>query len=74
MQTKQKLDKLYTSSENIEEQLFVQRPSYDKTGLGFFFRQSAKKTIERNEPSTSKAKMDLNRIDDVSKDKKCYSI
>ena len=37
MQTKQQLEKLYTSSEKIEEQLSIQRPSYDKTGLGFFF-------------------------------------
>ena len=47
----------------------VQRPSYDKTGLGFFFGQSAKKTVERNEPSTSKDKEYLSKIDDASKDK-----
>ena len=36
MQTKQQLEKLYTSSEKIEEQMYVQRSSYDKTRLGFF--------------------------------------
>lgn len=36
VQTKQQVDKLYTSSEKIEEQIYVQRPSYDKTRLGFF--------------------------------------
>ena len=56
LQTKQKIEKLYTNSEKIEEQLFVQRPSYDKTRLGFFFGQSAKKTVEKNEPGTSKVK------------------
>ena len=69
VQTKQKLEKLYTSSEKIEEQLSIQRPSYDKIGLGFFLGQSAKKIIERNELGTSKVKKDLNRIDGVSKDK-----
>ena len=47
MQTKQKLEKLNTSSENIEEQLSIQRPSYDKTGVGFFLGQSTKKFVER---------------------------
>lgn len=69
MKTKKQLEKLYTNSENIEEQLYVQRPIYDKTGFGFFLGQSAKKIIERNEPSNSKVKKDLNKIDDVSKDK-----
>ena len=69
MQTQKKLQKLYTSNEKIEEQLSVQRPSYDKTRLGFIFGQSAKKTIERNEPGTSKVKKDLNRTNDVFKDK-----
>ena len=45
MQTKQQLEKLFTSSEKIEEQLSIQRPSYDKTGLGFFFGQSTKKKV-----------------------------
>ena len=48
MQTKQKLEKLYTSSENIKEKLSIQIPSYDTIGLGFFFGQSAKKIVERN--------------------------
>ena len=69
MQTKQKLEKLYTSNEKIEEQLSIQRPSYEKTGLGFFFGQSAKKIVERSEPATFELKKDLDRIDDVSKDK-----
>ena len=47
MQTKQQLEKLYTSSEKIEEKMFVQRPIYDKTRLGLFLGQYAKKPIER---------------------------
>ena len=69
MQTKQQREKLYTSSENIEEQLSVQRPSYDKTRLGFFLGQLAKKTIERNEPGTHEVNKDLNRTNDVYKEK-----
>ena len=40
MQTKTQLEKLYTSNEKIEEQMSVQRPSYDMTELGFFLGQS----------------------------------
>ena len=69
MQTKQQLEKLYTSSEKIKEQLSVQRPSYDKTRLGFFLGQSTKKSVERNESSTFEVKKDLNQIDDASKDR-----
>ena len=69
VQTKQKLEKLYTNSENIEEQISIQRPSYDKIGLGFFLGQSTKKSIERKEPDTPKVKKDLSKIDDTSKDK-----
>ena len=47
----------------------IQRPSYDKIGLGFFFGQLAKKIVERNYPSTSKDKKDLSKINDTSKDK-----
>ena len=43
MQTKQQLEKLYTSSEKIEEQLSMQRPSYDKTRLGFFLVNQLRK-------------------------------
>ena len=46
-QSKQQLEKLYTSSENIEEQLSIQRPSYDKTRLRFSLGQSTKKSIDR---------------------------
>ena len=46
-QKKQQLEKLYTSSDKIEEHIFVQRPSYDKTRLGLFLGQYAKKPIER---------------------------
>ena len=66
---KQQLEKLYTSSENIEEQISIQRPSYDKAGLGFFLGQSTKKSVERKEPNTSKVKKDLRKIDYTSKDK-----
>ena len=40
VQTTKQLEKLYTSSEKIEELIFVQRTSYDKTRLGFFLGQS----------------------------------
>ena len=63
------MKKLYTSSDKIEEQMSVQRPSYDETRLGFFLGQSAKKFIERKEPNTPKVKKDLSKIDDPSKDK-----
>ena len=35
VQIKQRLEKLYTNSDKIEEQICAQRPSYDKTRLGF---------------------------------------
>ena len=69
VRTKQQVEKLYTSSEKIKEQISVQRPSYDKTGLGFFLGQSTKKSIERKEPDTLEVKKDLRKIDDTSKDK-----
>ena len=55
VQANQKLEKLYTSSDIIEEQLCAQRPSYDKIGLGFFLGQSTKKPIEIKQPSTLKS-------------------
>ena len=69
VQTKHQLEKLYTSSENIDEQISVQRPNYDKNGLIFFLGQSANKSIERKEPDTPEVKKDLSKIDDTSKDK-----
>ena len=42
-QCKQQLEKLYTSRENIDESMSIQRPTYDKTGLGYLFNMSAKK-------------------------------
>lgn len=67
VQSKQQLEKLYTSNKNIEEQISVQRPSYDKTGLGFFLGKSTKKSIERKEPDTLEVKEDLGKTDDASK-------
>ena len=67
VQTKQQLEKLYTSNEKIKEQISVQRPSYDKTRFGFFLAQSTKKSVERKELGTSKNY--LRKIDDAFKDK-----
>ena len=47
----------------------IQRPSYDKTGLGFFLGQSTKKYIERKELDIPKVKKDLRKTYDTSKDK-----
>ena len=62
------LKKKYTSSDKIEEQICAQRPSYDKTGLGFLLGQSAKKSLERKELDSLEVKKDLNS-DDTSTDK-----
>ena len=68
-QTKQKLEKLYTNSDKIEEQICAQRSNYDKTWLGFFLGQSAKKSIERKESDTPEFYEDIHKIDDTSKEK-----
>lgn len=44
------LEKLYSSSENIDEQLFYQISSYDKKGLGYLIGEKpTKKTETRKE-------------------------
>ena len=73
VQTKEQLEKLYTSSDKIEEQICAQIPSYDKTGLGFFLGQSSKNPVETKEPITPKVNKDLRKIDDTSKDKVNFS-
>ena len=67
IKTKQQLEKLDTSSDKIEEKILVQRPSYDKTGLGFFLRQCAKNFVERKEPSIAKVEKDLRKIKSLIK-------
>ena len=64
-----KLEKSYTNSDKIEEQICAQRPSYDKTGLGFFLGQSTKKFVERKEPNSPKSNKDLSKTNDTPKDK-----
>ena len=61
---KQQLEKIY-SSEKIEEQISVQRPSYDRIGLGYLLGQLAKKLVERKGPNLKlvKVKEDLNQIE-----------
>lgn len=50
-QARQQLKKIYSSSEKIDEQLSYQRPSYDKTGLGYLIgEKSAKKVEIKKEP------------------------
>ena len=52
-QAKQQLEKLYSSSEKIDEQIFHQRPHYDKIGLGYLIgEKSAKKVEIRKEPDS----------------------
>lgn len=41
-QTKQWLEKLYTSFEKIDEHIFHQKPSYEKIGLGYLLREVKK--------------------------------
>ena len=69
VQTKKKIEKLYTNNDKIEEQFCAQRPSYYKTGLGFFLGQSANKSIERKEPNSSKRNKGLRKIEDTPKEK-----
>ena len=50
-QAKQQLEKLYTSSEKIDEHIFHQRPSYEKIGHGYLLgEKSAKKDEVRIQP------------------------
>ena len=46
-QTKQQLEKLYSSSDKIGEQMSIQRPTYDKTSVGYLLGQSAKKLVSK---------------------------
>ena len=47
---KKKLEKLYSSSEKIDEHLFYNISSYDKTGLGYLIGEKyAKKDEDRKE-------------------------
>ena len=51
-QTKQQLEKLYSTSEKIDEHTFLQRPSYDKIGLGYLIGEKLAKNVEiRKEPN-----------------------
>ena len=51
-QTKQQIEKLYTSSKKIDEHIFYQRPSYDKRSLGYLLGEKlAKKYENRIEPN-----------------------
>ena len=46
-QCKQKLEKLYSSKENLDDSMSIQRPTYDKIGLGYLFNMFAKKLETR---------------------------
>ena len=79
-QTKQQLEKFSSSSGKIDEKMSIQRPTYDKTSLGYLLGQLAKKNIERKEldPKPLEVKEDLNKIEssqsiDMSKERECYS-
>ena len=49
-QSKQQIEKLYSSNDKLDEKMYVQRPRYDKNGLGYLLSQSAKKSNVRKEP------------------------
>lgn len=45
-QVKQQIEKIYSSSEKIDEQIFHRRPSYDKIGLGYLIGEKSTKKVE----------------------------
>ena len=49
-QCKHHLEKLYSSRENLDDSMSVQRPSYDKTSLGYLINMFAKKPKIRLDP------------------------
>ena len=49
-QCNQQLWKLYSSREKLDDSMSIQRPTYDKTGLGYLFNMSAKKPEIRSNP------------------------
>ena len=49
-QCKQQLEKLYSSRENIDDSISMQRPTYDKIGIVYIFNMSAKKLEIRSDP------------------------
>ncbi len=48
--------------------MYVQRPNYDKDGLGYLLNQSTKKSELRKQPDPKplKVREDLNKIDSKS--------
>ena len=46
-QCKQQLEKLYSSKENLDDSMSIQRPTYGKSGLGYLFNMFAKKPKNR---------------------------
>ena len=49
-QCKQQLEKLYSSREKLDDSMSIQRPSYDKTGLGYLINMSVNKPEIRLDP------------------------
>ena len=43
IQCKKKLEKLYSIREKLDDSMSIQRPTYDKTSLGYLFNMSTKK-------------------------------
>lgn len=66
-QAKQQLEKLYSNSEKIDDKIFYQRPSYDKTGFRYFIGEKSDKKVEiRKEPDLiveSPKESDLSKIE-----------
>ena len=50
-QSKKQLEKLYSSRENIDDSMSIQRPSYDKTSLGYLINMSSDDKIESSQSS-----------------------
>ena len=48
-QCKQKLEKIYSRRENLDDSMSIQRPTYDKTSIGFLINMFAKKAEIRSD-------------------------
>lgn len=59
-QSKEQLEKLYSARERLDEHISIQKPTYDKTGIGYLCNMSAKKletdltNLEEKEKSNDK--------------------
>ena len=75
-QCKLKLKKLYSSSKKLDKSMSIQRPTYDKTSLGYFFNMSTKKPRSKSNPKEKdkfyhdiESNKSSNKPKEVAKDK-----